>query len=120
MAALTDFCRDSGDISTRNDLNTSPEMLKPSSASSDDVSPNSRGKSSDSGINMEGTAGDRAFAFEEVVRTQASGGCVDHPDTEKAGFGFTCFNFHHKSTMNQAEEATLLSCLLLEENGRGD
>lgn len=30
-------------------------------------------------------------------------------DTEKAGFGFTCFNFHHKSTMNQAEEATLLS-----------
>ncbi|KAG7016297.1 hypothetical protein SDJN02_21404, partial [Cucurbita argyrosperma subsp. argyrosperma] len=79
MAALTDFCRDSGDISTRNDLNTSPEMLKPSSASSDDVSPNSRGKSSDSGINMEGTAGDRAFAFEEVVRTQASGGCVDPP-----------------------------------------
>ncbi|XP_023550186.1 uncharacterized protein LOC111808443 [Cucurbita pepo subsp. pepo] len=57
MAALTDFCRDSGDISARNDLNTSPEMLKPSSASSDDVSPNSRGKSSDSGINMEGTAG---------------------------------------------------------------
>ncbi|KAL0557273.1 hypothetical protein IC582_005799 [Cucumis melo] len=151
MESLTDsLCRDSGGISNRNDLNTSSEMLKPST-STEDVSHNSRGKSSDSCINMEGTAGwrlsnspwnlqviarspgsltrympddipgvtspmvyigmlfswfawhvedhelhsmnflhvgspktwysipgDQAFAFEEVVRTQAYGGSVDH------------------------------------------
>ncbi|KAE8647302.1 hypothetical protein Csa_002996 [Cucumis sativus] len=151
METLTDsLCRDSGGISNRNDLNTSSEMLKPST-STEDVSHNSRGKSSDSCINMEGTAGwrlsnspwnlqviarspgsltrympddipgvtspmvyigmlfswfawhvedhelhsmnflhvgspktwysipgDQAFAFEEVVRTQAYGGSVDH------------------------------------------
>lgn len=154
MQTWTDSpCRDSEGISNRNDLNTSPEMLKPSTStvSSEDVSHNSRGKSSDSCTNMEGTAGwrlsnspwnlqviarspgsltrympddipgvtspmvyigmlfswfawhvedhelhsmnflhvgspktwysipgDQAFAFEEVVRTQAYGGNVDH------------------------------------------
>ncbi|XP_038886800.1 probable lysine-specific demethylase ELF6 [Benincasa hispida] len=154
METLTDsLCRDSAGISNRNDLNTSSEMLKPSTStvSMEDISHNSRGKSSDSCINMEGTAGwrlsnspwnlqviarspgsltrympddipgvtspmvyigmlfswfawhvedhelhsmnflhvgspktwysipgDQAFAFEEVVRTQAYGGNVDH------------------------------------------
>ncbi|XP_022990199.1 probable lysine-specific demethylase ELF6 [Cucurbita maxima] len=147
------LARDSRGTSTRDNLNTSAEMLKPSTStvSSEDASHNSRGKSSDSCINMEGTAGwrlsnspwnlqviarspgsltrympddipgvtspmvyigmlfswfawhvedhelhsmnflhvgspktwysipgDHAFAFEEVVRTQAYGGSVDH------------------------------------------
>lgn len=60
METLTDtLLRDTGGISTRNDRNTSPEMWKPSTStvSLEDASHYSRGKSSDSCINMEGTAG---------------------------------------------------------------
>ncbi|XP_022134320.1 probable lysine-specific demethylase ELF6 isoform X2 [Momordica charantia] len=60
MGTLTDsLSLDSAGTSPRNDLNTSSEILKASTSTvpSEDTSHNSRGKSSDSCINMEGTAG---------------------------------------------------------------
>lgn len=44
-------------------------------------------------MNFLSISGDRAFAFEEVVRTQASGGCVDHPGMDSFWLSNRVFTF---------------------------